>query len=222
MQTSPEEINPYSAPPHLRAAARDGDLVMFVGAGVSRLCGSPDWRGFADGMLEQLCDHTGLNFAARHQLRNIPDARQCASVAKEIWEGAGCELDFDRILHPESPRLAGLEAYRILTAIGAVFVTTNSDRWLDDSPVQTLASMQSGAPATTQVPEMQRRPVYYDRRDLTVEKLGEPGVVLHLHGSYKRPKGMVVSVRDCQWSPKSDQVLSRKIDQGRLRFKNGF
>ena len=37
----------YTPDQILKDAAKHGELVVFVGAGVSMLCGSPDWRGFA-------------------------------------------------------------------------------------------------------------------------------------------------------------------------------
>ena len=41
-------------PPEVIDAALDGKLVVFVGAGVSRLAGLPGWDGWAKGVLEQL------------------------------------------------------------------------------------------------------------------------------------------------------------------------
>ena len=41
-------------PPEIENAGQAGELVVFVGAGVSRLINCPSWDGFADKLLVQL------------------------------------------------------------------------------------------------------------------------------------------------------------------------
>jgi hypothetical protein len=41
-------------PPEIENAAQSGELVVFVGAGISRLIECPSWDGFADRVLKQL------------------------------------------------------------------------------------------------------------------------------------------------------------------------
>jgi len=49
------ELKPIpKLPEELKQAALDGTLVIFVGAGASRLLGYPSWDGLADLVLESL------------------------------------------------------------------------------------------------------------------------------------------------------------------------
>ncbi|WP_091792508.1 SIR2 family protein [Burkholderia sp. WP9] len=189
--------DPYKAPTSIKEAARKGELVIFVGAGASMLCGSPSWQEFAHGMIDQLAKQVGLDYSASQQLKNISDARRKASVAKEIWLGAETDIDFDRILHPPgSPRDEGVRLYQLLANIGAVFVTTNYDRWLDETPAAPITATPKDNTLPAHDPAVSARKVFHHRNDLNIARLDEPGTVLHLHGSWADPHGMVISLSD--------------------------
>lgn len=200
--TVPAQSDLFQIPPEIRAAAKDSKLVIFVGAGVSALCESPLWDGFAN----KLVDHLGkggepkLTYLELEQLKSITDARRRASIAKGLAKELGVPITADtysEILHSAEPPKEGLEAYRLLSEMSPVFVTTNYDTWLDRIPPKRLKQAGADESAVSAAPAVvDLRPSYYKRSDLTVEKLLRGGAVIHLHGSCLDPGSMVISLRE--------------------------
>jgi len=95
----------------IRDAAKHGELVVFVGAGASMLCGSPDWRDFANQVVGALEKARNLSFLEAEQLRGLGDSRRTLSIALALAKEQGLEIDFDNILHPARPKPIGTELY---------------------------------------------------------------------------------------------------------------
>jgi NAD-dependent SIR2 family protein deacetylase len=187
--------NVYRPDQLLKDAAKHGELVVFVGAGASMLCGSPDWRGFANHVVGALERTRGLSFLEAEQLRGLGDPRRTLSIAMALAKEQNVILDFDDILHPSKPAPAGAELYELLSSLRPVFVTTNYDRWLDEEGPEVAAEAPTGEeskPARGPT----RRPKYYLKEHLTSDRLAERGAVIHLHGSCAEPSSMVVSLKD--------------------------
>jgi hypothetical protein len=180
----------------IKDAAKHGELVVFVGAGASMLCGSPDWRGFANAVVAQLEKAGALTFLEAEQLKGMGDSRRTLSIAMRVASERSIKINFDGILHPERPQQVGLDLYDLLVSLRPVFVTTNYDKWLDEAgPREATTKRPPGSeaqPAERPAP----RARYYLREHLTSDRLAERGAVIHLHGSYIDPNSMVVSLRD--------------------------
>ena len=58
-------------------------MVIFIGAGVSRLMGCPSWDKFADDALRQLANQELITFADVEQLSILP-AKQRLSIAVQV------------------------------------------------------------------------------------------------------------------------------------------
>ncbi len=184
--------------PHqiLKDAAKHGELVVFVGAGASMLCGSPDWRGFASQVVGALEMGRVLSFLEAEQLRGLGDSRRTLSIAMPLAREKGITIDFDSILHPAKPAAIGTELYELLSSLRPVFVTTNYDKWLDEAgPDELSGDVKLGGEAEP-AKGPGRRPNYYLREHLSSALLTERGAVIHLHGSYTDPSSMVVSLKD--------------------------
>lgn len=179
----------------IKDAAKHGELVVFVGAGASRLCGSPDWLGFANRVVGELEKRAALSFLEAEQLRGLGDPRRTLSIAMALAKEHGVELNFDSFLHPQEPSAAGTELYQLLAGLRPVFVTTNYDKWLDeDQPEEISTEVKVGGESEpTATPS--KRPKYYLREHLSSALLAERGAVIHLHGSYTDPKSMVISLK---------------------------
>lgn len=191
------EESKYRPPQLIKDAAKHGELVIFVGAGASKLCGSPNWQEFANQIVSTLESAGKLSFLEAEQLRNLGDARRTLSIAVNLATESETKvpINYDKILHPSVPKPEGVELYRLLAELRPVFVTTNYDKWLHDEPSLDLPELGEGkesepAAATS------KRPRYYLTKDLTPDRLSERGAVLHLHGCYVDPNSMVVSLRD--------------------------
>lgn len=189
-------IETYVVPDAIRAAAEHGDLVVFAGAGLSALCGSPNWNDFANSVIEQVGQPAGLKFLQIEQLRNISDPRRRLSIIMAIAGRAGCEINFESVLHPRPTREPGLEAYRLLSELHPVFVTTNYDKWFDTTPPPELASQTQEPSSAVDAAVASKRQAYSGRDQLTSDLLFKRGAVIHLHGSYSDPRSMVITLRD--------------------------
>jgi hypothetical protein len=183
-------------PTGLRDAALIGKLILFIGAGASRLAGCPGWDGFADGTLQQLIDKGKFSYAQFEQIKNR-SPRVKLSMAASIAAEMKIAIDYDQLLHPK-PRAEhkdGRRLYNSLFAFGNIFVTTNYDRWLDNR----IAEPSPGAtPATIPVaePTSGRMRSIYNVNDLLPAALTQSNTVIHLHGSVADPKSMIITTRD--------------------------
>jgi SIR2-like domain len=180
----------------IRDAAKHGELVVFVGAGASRLCGSPDWPGFASGVVDVLEKVGVVNFLEAEQLRGLGDSRRTISIALALAKESNTAIDFDHILHPRKPAQSGSELFELLSSLRPVFVTTNYDKWLDEAgPGEISTEVKTGGEAEP-ASGPGRRPKYHLREQLSPALLAQRGAVIHLHGSFSEPNKMVVSLKD--------------------------
>lgn len=192
------ETTSYEVDPVLKNAAKHGSLVVFVGAGASVLCGSPNWKGFSDKVVNVLEKQGVLKFLGAEQLRAFNDPRRTLSIAQELASENSITIDYGSILHPSEPEKEGLELYQLLAKLDPVFVTTNYDRWLStnalDAEIPTVLTGNEQESDLAKRPEQRKR--YYKREQLSSDLLSERGSVIHLHGFYEDPKSMVLSLRD--------------------------
>lgn len=180
----------------IKDAAKHGELVVFVGAGASMLCGSPDWRGFANQVVDSLERAGALTFLEAERLKGIGDSRRTLSIAIALAKERKIPIDFDGILHPEAPYAPGLALYELLANLRPVFVTTNYDKWLDQEIPEAPSTNVPGTKDSEPTRRPGVRPKYCLKEHLTSDRLAERGAVIHLHGSYSAPSSMVVSLRE--------------------------
>jgi SIR2-like domain len=194
-------------PDGLREAAQRGILIPFIGAGVSRLAGCPDWAQFADGALQWLIERGAFSYAQLDQIRHL-NPRVKLSLARSLERDNGVSIDFPKLLHPTSRRdnAKGIRLYNSLFKLGKTFVTTNYDKWLDERIPQ---SMPSAAPEVTSKDTSDGGPmrVVYRVEDLLPAALSEPNTVIHLHGSLLDPEGMILTTQDYVRHYANDRVL---------------
>ncbi|WP_419650697.1 SIR2 family protein [Thiolapillus sp.] len=164
----PPQIPPI--PIEVNQAACEANLVIFVGAGVSRLMGCPSWDQFADAALGQLVEQGLITFGDVQQLSHLP-AKLRLSISLQISESE--TLDYAALIQPKHP--SNSRVYEYLNSIGCVYVTTNYDRFLDS----TLGKDE---------PDL-----ICSRRQLKGLRLREPGTVIHLHGSIDKPESVIMA-----------------------------
>jgi len=194
-------------PQGLIDAAEEGKLVLFVGAGVSRLCGSPDWEGFSRALLNWLTTKDLINHSVRMQLLELP-LKMRLSIALNIADTKEVELsveDYRDMLMTRSPseKDKGHELYRDLTRISRYYVTTNYDEWLEFTyPEVTLNEVA----ADVATPKGQR-PLVCTPEDLKISNM-EDGQVVHLHGSLTNPGSMILTTNDYLNHYRNDRGVS--------------
>ncbi len=158
-------------------SAQSGELVVFVGAGISRLVNCPTWEGFADKILSQLVP-TGIDYYELSQIQAIPDPKKKLSIARIVAQEKKIDLNYKAIFEIKAP---DPNIYTYLNKFNCTFVTTNYDKLL-------LPQSRKSEP------EENWR--FYHKTDLLREKLDVNGNVVHLHGCVDDPNSMVITTRD--------------------------
>lgn len=183
----PPQIPPI--PLEVKQAASEANLVIFVGAGVSKLMGCPSWDQFADAALRQLVAQDLITFGDVQQLSHLP-AKQRLSISLQVSmsNSESRPLDYAALIQPKRP--SDSRVYEYLNGIGCAYVTTNYDRFLDSMPRRTTAGAPDaeGEAVGKDAPELICWP-----RQLKGLRLREPGTVIHLHGSIDEPESMVMT-----------------------------
>lgn len=168
-------------------AALSGKLVVFIGAGISRLSGCPSWDGFATKVLEQLVPEP-IDYHEKSLLDSIADPRKRLSIAKIIEEESSVKIDYEKIFEIKKPNS---DIYKFINDYKCSFVTTNYD---------TLIKPEI---SKTKDIETWR---FYNRADILPEKIDEQGNVVHLHGCIDNPKSMVITTNDYLEHYSSEEV----------------
>lgn len=168
-------------PQELKAAALDGQLVLFVGAGASMLVGMPSWWGLAAKALADLRQKGAINFAELEQLKTL-DPKKQLSIAKLIAIECDHDLNLSQYLevNGDSP------IYDSINSIKATCVTTNYDHALKPETIGEVTNDKT-KPATKRVSGAQ---------NLKASDLKLPGTVIHLHGDMANPETMIVTTAD--------------------------
>jgi len=182
-------------PDRLRLAAKQGTLIPFIGAGVSQLGGCPGWEDLASAALRFFVDEGKLSHAQMDQLSSL-SARVKLAVAVGLEQEHDLPIKFDELLRPPVDHRKELElgnrVYASLSKLASTFVTTNYDDWLDKMPSGLLmASGSSASPASD--PPGTMRNVIYKLEEFDDEKLKMPNTVVHIHGSVRDRKSMVLT-----------------------------
>ena len=171
-----------SVPEEVVEAAKSGELVMFVGAGVSKRVKLPLWPEFASLVLDQLTTKDLLNHNQANLLESL-DPRKILSIARNIELETKRKLDYVQYFEKkESPS----DVYKSLNSMNCTFVTTNYDLWLEpkvENPERDRSAPKQRERITT--PE-----------DMLCSRLDQLGNVIHLHGAIEPPESMVISTAE--------------------------
>lgn len=178
-------------PLEIADAAEDGSLVLFIGAGISRLVGCPSWDGFASQVLEQLTPKA-MNYHEQKLISAIPDPRKRLSLAKVIEDEAGDDqlVNYDEIFEIEARKS---DVYDHINKYNCSFVTTNYDKLLNPD-------------CRREVPEEDWR--FYEASSILAETLDVKGNVIHLHGCINNPQEMIISTKDYLKHYSSDEITT--------------
>jgi hypothetical protein len=180
-------------PDGLREAALRGNLVLFIGAGASRLAGCPGWDEFANQALHQMIKKRYLSHAEFAQIKHLSPRIKLA-IATNIASDKKITIDYDALLPtPKNAHEEGKRLYASLFKLGRVFVTTNYDRWLDARIIEAIPAAAPADTPTTAAPTSMT--VIYRDVDFVPAALAQPNSVIHLHGSVNEPGSMILTTR---------------------------
>ena len=179
---APDLSGDMDPPDEAVQAAWKGDLVLFVGSGISRLYGLPSWEGLAGNVLSDLRQWGLLTFSEVEQLRVLTPRKQL-SIAQLIAQDNNRIIDYRRHLQNATKEC---DIYRILNDIGCTCVTTNYDTLLTPQVIKT----DDGSTASVEETRI------FSRGKLYPNLLDNPGTVIHLHGAIGDLETMIVTTKD--------------------------
>ena len=185
MNKAPELTDSPKLPKEIRQAALNGELVLFVGSGVSMLLELPSWSELADKVLEELCNNGFLDYSEVDQLNTL-DSRKRLSIADTIAKENKHPIKYEDYLIPDPSRGEGI--YKALNDIGCPCVTTNYDKLL--SPRYKGAKTEDGSVTPAPINRISGRERFF------AGLLNDPGTVVHLHGCFSEPETMIVTTKD--------------------------
>ncbi len=171
-----EDTEVPEVPEELINAAESGMLVVFIGAGISRLVGCPSWYGFADAVMSQLTPDV-IDYHGKSLIDSIPDPRKRLSIAKILADEKCKEINYKSIfdIKPKS------DIYQYINRLACTFVTTNYDKFI----IPEISATKS---------EEDWR--LFNLEDILRDKLDNQGNVIHLHGCVDNPKSMIITTKD--------------------------
>jgi hypothetical protein len=169
-----------NVPKELVDAAKSRMLVLFIGAGISRLVGCPSWDGFASAVLEQLTesDPKVIDYHEKSLIDSIADPRKRLSIAQILVKKSNVSIDYESIFKIDEPQS---KIYQYINSLECTFVTTNYDKLIKPE----ISANRS---------EKEWR--FYNRRYMSKNTFKFQGNVIHLHGCVDDPTSMVITTKD--------------------------
>jgi hypothetical protein len=183
----------------LTQAVQNEDLVIFVGAGVSKLIGAPSWRELAESYLKHLYDNNGINYSTYEYLSK-ESTRKLLSVCRQIEKLKGTSpFDIKRAISnrnvsPETEYCASI--FSCLYKLSSIFVTTNYDDYIDKEAINKIGIKGDGNSESQIINSS--GPIFYHYEDISSTSILKNGHVIHIHGSISDPKNreLVLTITD--------------------------
>lgn len=169
------------------SAINEKKLILFIGAGFSKLCGLPLWNELANSLIDECLndDEIMLDFADRNIILKDKDAKTLITISYYLFKESG-KLDrftshvyrfLDNFDDDKTTLNRKLNLVRLVIESGATVLTTNSDDILHDC----FADGEF---------------INYKLKDIYKFKVNDQRQLLHLHGHRSDMSTMVYTVKD--------------------------
>jgi len=202
------KMRPYSDPDFVNSiisAINEKKLILFIGAGFSKLCGLPLWNDLANSLLDECVndENIKLNHAGKNLINRDKDSKMLITIAYYLHEEANKVDNFNTLLFKSLSTFENSNEITnrreklkdLIKKSGATVLTTNSDCILHDC-------------------FSDKKYIHYNLNDITRFHLNGQRHLLHLHGCIEDMNTMVYTVK---------QYLDRYSNPGFKRtIKNIF
>jgi glycosyltransferase involved in cell wall biosynthesis len=172
------EISPLpQIPPKIKEAINQKKLVIFLGAGASRLLGCKSWEQLGYELLDLCFKKEFINFKEKESLSKIKDNKKLISICYYLLEEKQKTGLFNEILgkalEGKSESLQKQNIYAELKDFRAIFVTTNADKYLSE--------------------QFREKQVKYEPPDFLPNEIDTENIY-HIHGSQKKMEKIIFTV----------------------------
>lgn len=189
-------------PEELMKILPKGQIIIFVGAGVSCLIGYPNWNTLADRLLKRVSGDDDIEYFSWADADAISSLspRQKISIAIDIWKRNNKSVS--NLLKEALTETANKKStiHNLLASIPAGIVTTNYDTCLSGDliayePIFLKEGALTGKPSV--LTEVGNREVFHRKNEFTIDKLVEKNTIFYLHGIYNGDENsLVLTTRD--------------------------
>jgi len=190
-----------SVPPEILEAASSGRLVVFIGAGVSRIIGCPSWKELAIGHLKYLYNESIISYHEFTKLK-LMDSRKILSICKNIYKTRNIESPTETLLKGNNELIKKFLIYEELYSFNSIYITTNYDTFLDKVVEKNIHKKQIKINSQDESiidldtdEEKKVDKVFYKKQDILINNL-ENGNVIHFHGSVNDENEVVMTIVD--------------------------
>jgi hypothetical protein len=171
-------------PSEIFDAAKRGKLVLFIGAGVSRIIGCPSWYKLATLYLKDLRKKKSISFHEYKHLESL-DARKLLSICMKIYEEGKniVPADLNSFLKGKDKLIEEYRIYEHLYNFNVIYVTTNYDDYLAKEARKThLEPPKLIANSISEdVIRKEKQNIFSSKKEMLTVNL-DKGNVLYLHG----------------------------------------
>jgi hypothetical protein len=185
-------------PKEILDASFKGRLVVFIGAGVSRIVGCPSWKEFALLHLKYLFEKNAFNYYEFAKLKEI-EPRKLLSICKKIYEDKNLSPKKTAdLLQGNIDLINKYPIYDELYAFNAIYLTTNYDIYLDEAAQKAgriVSKSERSSETSVPIEEKTKYEIINSQDDLLVTCL-KNGNIIHLHGSIQNEQQMIITITD--------------------------
>ena len=189
-----------SVPKEIFEAASSGKLILFIGAGVSRIIGCPSWKNFALQQLKDLREKKAINYHEYSNLKSL-DARKLLSICRSIYKKNSIEpSSMKSLLKGDEKLIKKFTINEDLYDFNVIYITTNYDNYLDlvtQRPIH-KDEVEINSKDESQIhidEEKTKGKIIYQNKDMLISNLIN-GNVIHFHGSVNDEKNVVMTIVD--------------------------
>lgn len=154
------DINDYQ---EIKDASLSGDLIIFIGAGVSSILGCLRWIETAKDLLHYCREASLISFWEEQRMLNLynTNPRKMITIAKSRLSKKEYRNRLKTSLRGKSELKTTMPVYKILSGINAIYITTNIDNHFRDV--------------------LGKNNTYHKMPDFKIRNL-RPGRLFYLHG----------------------------------------